>query len=67
MGRSTINADNRYDHGLEWFQIWAKLLEGGPEFDWDGTFFKLKGMLDEIAIYDQALPEARIRAHFAAR
>lgn len=32
-----------------------------------GTFFKLKGMLDEIAIYDQALPEARIRAHFAAR
>ncbi|MBS2015667.1 MAG: LamG domain-containing protein [Deltaproteobacteria bacterium] len=32
-----------------------------------GTFFKLQGLLDEIAIYDQALPEARIRAHFAAR
>ncbi len=38
----TIDPDTRYDHGLEWFQIWAKLLEGGPEFDWDGRFFKLK-------------------------
>jgi FMNH2-dependent dimethyl sulfone monooxygenase len=40
----SVNADNRYDHGLEWFQIWSKLLEGGPEFDWDGQFFKLKGL-----------------------
>jgi alkanesulfonate monooxygenase SsuD/methylene tetrahydromethanopterin reductase-like flavin-dependent oxidoreductase (luciferase family) len=38
----TIDPDTRYDHGLEWFQIWSKLLEGGPEFDWDGRFFKLK-------------------------
>ncbi len=38
----TIDPATRYEHGLEWFQIWAKLLEGGPEFDWDGRFFKLK-------------------------
>jgi FMNH2-dependent dimethyl sulfone monooxygenase len=38
----TIDPETRYDHGLEWFQVWAKLLEGGPEFDWDGHFFKLK-------------------------
>jgi FMNH2-dependent dimethyl sulfone monooxygenase len=38
----TIDPETRYDHGLEWFQIWSKLLEGGPEFDWDGEFFKLK-------------------------
>jgi len=38
----TIDQDSRYEHGLEWYQIWAKLLEGGPEFDWDGHFFKLK-------------------------
>jgi dimethylsulfone monooxygenase len=38
----TIDPDTRYDHGLEWFQIWSRLLEGGPEFDWDGRFFKLK-------------------------
>ncbi len=38
----TIDPATRYDHGLEWFQIWSKLLEGGPEFDWDGNFFKLR-------------------------
>lgn len=31
-----------------------------------GQFFKLKGLLDEIAFYDAALPEARVQAHFAA-
>jgi FMNH2-dependent dimethyl sulfone monooxygenase len=38
----TIDPDRRYDQGLEWFQIWSRLLEGGPEFDWDGEFFHLK-------------------------
>lgn len=38
----TIDPGRRYDHGLEWFEIWAKLLEGGPEFDHDGEFFKLR-------------------------
>jgi dimethylsulfone monooxygenase len=38
----TIDPETRYDHGLEWFQVWSKLLAGGPEFDWDGRFFKLK-------------------------
>jgi FMNH2-dependent dimethyl sulfone monooxygenase len=38
----TIEQDTRYDHGLEWFQIWSRMLQGGPEFDWDGRFFKLK-------------------------
>ena len=38
----TIDPEARYEHGLEWFQIWSKLLAGGPEIDWDGQFFKLK-------------------------
>ncbi len=38
----TIDQDQRYEHGLEWYRVWAKLLEGGPEFDWDGPHFKLK-------------------------
>jgi dimethylsulfone monooxygenase len=38
----TIDQDTRYDHGLEWFQVWSRLLRGGPEFDWNGRFFKLK-------------------------
>jgi dimethylsulfone monooxygenase len=47
----TIDQDTRYDHGLEWWQVWAKLLEGGPEFDWDGKFFKLKRLeTDPVSI-----------------
>jgi alkanesulfonate monooxygenase SsuD/methylene tetrahydromethanopterin reductase-like flavin-dependent oxidoreductase (luciferase family) len=38
----TIDQDKRYEHGLEWFKVWSKLLEGGPEFDWKGEFFDLK-------------------------
>ena len=38
----TIEQDTRYDHGLEWYQVWSRMLEGGPEFDWDGRFFKLR-------------------------
>jgi alkanesulfonate monooxygenase SsuD/methylene tetrahydromethanopterin reductase-like flavin-dependent oxidoreductase (luciferase family) len=38
----TIDQDRRYEHGLEWFKVWSKLLEGGPEFDWKGEFFDLK-------------------------
>jgi alkanesulfonate monooxygenase SsuD/methylene tetrahydromethanopterin reductase-like flavin-dependent oxidoreductase (luciferase family) len=40
----SIDPDTRYDHGLEWFQVWSRLLQGGPEFDWDGRFFKLKNL-----------------------
>ena len=39
---SQIEQDTRYDHGLEWYQVWSRMLEGGPEFDWDGRFFKLR-------------------------
>ena len=35
----TIDQDTRYEHGLEWYHVWSRLLEGGPEFDWDGEFF----------------------------
>ena len=37
-----IEQDTRYDHGLEWYQVWSRMLEGGPEFDWNGRFFKLR-------------------------
>ena len=39
---ATIDQARRYDHGLEWFRIWSRLLQGGPEFDWDGEFFHLR-------------------------
>ncbi len=40
----TVNPERRYDYGLEWFRVWSKLLAGGPEFDWKGEFFDLKGL-----------------------
>jgi alkanesulfonate monooxygenase SsuD/methylene tetrahydromethanopterin reductase-like flavin-dependent oxidoreductase (luciferase family) len=47
----TIAQDTRYDHGLEWWQIWSKLLEGGPEFDWQGRFFALQRLhTDPISV-----------------
>ena len=47
----TIDQDTRYEHGLEWWKIWAKLLEGGPEFDWDGEYFHLKRLqTDPVSI-----------------
>lgn len=47
----TIEQDTRYDHGLEWWQVWAKLMEGGPEFDWKGQYFDLKRLqTDPISI-----------------
>jgi alkanesulfonate monooxygenase SsuD/methylene tetrahydromethanopterin reductase-like flavin-dependent oxidoreductase (luciferase family) len=40
----TIDPERRYDQGLEWFKIYAKILEGGPLFDWDGEFYKMRGL-----------------------
>jgi alkanesulfonate monooxygenase SsuD/methylene tetrahydromethanopterin reductase-like flavin-dependent oxidoreductase (luciferase family) len=40
----SIDSERRYDQGLEWFRIYAKILEGGPPFDWDGEFYKLRGV-----------------------
>ena len=41
----TIDANRRYEQGLEWYEIFAKLLEGGPAFDWAGDFYKLSGLI----------------------
>lgn len=40
----TIDAERRYDQGLEWFKVYTRLLAGGPVFDWDGEFYKLRGL-----------------------
>lgn len=38
----SLDGDRRYDQGLEWTKIYSKIMEGGPDFDWDGEFYKLK-------------------------
>jgi alkanesulfonate monooxygenase SsuD/methylene tetrahydromethanopterin reductase-like flavin-dependent oxidoreductase (luciferase family) len=39
-----IDYARRYEHGLEWFNIYAKMCEGDAPFDWDSAFFKLRGV-----------------------
>ncbi len=47
----TIDLVTRYEHGLEWLEIWSRLLRGGAEFDWDGRFFHLKKLhTDPVSI-----------------
>ena len=40
----TIDPEQRYNQGLEWFEIYSRLLQGGAPFDWDGQFYKLKSL-----------------------
>ena len=39
-----LDGEHRYDRGLEWFKIYDKLLEGGPEFDWTTDMFDMRGL-----------------------
>jgi FMNH2-dependent dimethyl sulfone monooxygenase len=39
-----LTGEGRYDRGLEWFRIYDKLLEGGPEFDWKNDMFDMWGL-----------------------
>jgi len=43
----TIDGERRYDQGLEWFRVFAKIVDGGGEFDWDGEFYHLKGVVTD--------------------
>ena len=38
-----VDGEHRYDHGLEWFEIFAKLCEGGRAFDHHGPYFDVTG------------------------
>ena len=41
---ATIDSNRRYDQGLEWFKIFAKMCAGEEPFDWDSEFYKLRGV-----------------------
>ena len=38
-----VDGEHRYDYGKEWFEIFAKLCEGGKAFDWKSEHFNLTG------------------------
>jgi alkanesulfonate monooxygenase SsuD/methylene tetrahydromethanopterin reductase-like flavin-dependent oxidoreductase (luciferase family) len=39
-----LDGEHRYDRGLEWSQVFGKLLDGGPKFDWKSEYFDLEGL-----------------------
>ena len=43
----SLDGEHRYDRGLEWYEVYAKLLDGGPKFDWKGKYFDLKGLVTD--------------------
>jgi FMNH2-dependent dimethyl sulfone monooxygenase len=51
-----IDGEKRYDHGLEWYRIYAKLMAGGEPFDWDGEFFQLKHAFTDPLPYQRPRP-----------
>lgn len=38
-------ADDRYAQGLEWYQVFARILAGDGPFDFDGSYFKGTGIV----------------------
>ncbi len=51
-----LDGEHRYARGLEWFKIYAKLLEGGPKFDWKGQYFDLEGLITDPLPLQQPMP-----------
>lgn len=44
---ATIDPANRYERGLDWYKIFMRLIEGGPEFDWNSDFYNMTGLVTE--------------------
>jgi len=49
-------ADDRYAQGLEWYEVFARLLAGGEPFDFRGKYFDLKGVVGAPSSIRQPRP-----------
>ncbi|MET0376644.1 MAG: LLM class flavin-dependent oxidoreductase [Rhizorhabdus sp.] len=59
FGVPRLEHDERYEHGLEWYEIITRILRegGGEDFDYDGKYFRdLKGIAGEPASLQQPHP-----------
>jgi len=65
--------DARYEQGLEWHTIFARLLAGGPPFDFAGAHYTCKAVVGSPGLFGRTLPESMSAAfsapgrEFAAR
>jgi alkanesulfonate monooxygenase SsuD/methylene tetrahydromethanopterin reductase-like flavin-dependent oxidoreductase (luciferase family) len=51
-----LDGEHRYSRGLEWFKIYDKLLDGGPEFDWRSDIFDMRGLSTDPLPIQQPRP-----------
>ncbi len=49
-------AEDRYAQGLEWYEIVARILAGDVPFDYDGVYYRLKGVTGAPASLRQPRP-----------
>lgn len=48
--------DTRYDQGLEWYDIWVRIYEGGAPFDYKGKYYDLTGVVGDPSPYQSPRP-----------
>ena len=51
-----IDAERRYDQGLEWYRIFARAIEGGPKFDFKGEFYDVRGVFTDPGALQRPRP-----------
>jgi FMNH2-dependent dimethyl sulfone monooxygenase len=56
FGHSQTEHDGRYDQGLEWYEIWTRVYEGGEPFDYHGKYYDLKGVVGDPGPHQRPRP-----------
>lgn len=56
FGFDPLQHDRRYEHGEEWFKAIAKMWDRHEPFDFEGQFFRLKGVCSEPKPYGGTRP-----------
>ena len=56
FGVNLAQVDDRYGQGLEWFEIMQRIYTSEAPFDFDGKFYKLKGVSGKPAPVQQPRP-----------
>jgi FMNH2-dependent dimethyl sulfone monooxygenase len=51
-----VDGERRYDRGLEWYKVYARIMQGGAPFDWDGEFYQLRGVATDPLPLQQPRP-----------
>ena len=45
FGQQQLEHDTRYDQGEEWYDVLCRIFNEGAPFDYDGTYYHLKGVV----------------------